>query len=63
MSQITLCLLISKNATITSSGAKSFENTRCQLLSLMWFGNEIPSGYLKYIDFQFKVLRTAEILG
>lgn len=63
MTQITLCLLISKNAMITSLDAKSFKNTNCQLLSLTWLGIEISSGYSKYIDYQFKVLWTPQILG
>lgn len=55
MTQITLCLLISKNAMKTSLDAKPFQRTGCQGLSLTWFGIKMSSGYLKDIDFQFGV--------
>ena len=63
MTQITLCLLISKNAMITSLDAKSFKNTNCQLLSLTWLGIEISSGYSKYIDYQSVMDPTNPWLG
>lgn len=46
---------------ITSLDAKFFKYTSRQLLCLTWFGIKIASGYLKYIDFRFKVLWTAQI--
>lgn len=56
MTQIALCLLISRNTRITVLGAKSFRNTSCQVLSPTQFGIKISSGYLKYSGFRFEVL-------